>query len=59
VRVLGELAAAIDRPAYAAAILEQARRLAAECAHGFPEADLDELNIRLGTVERAAAAYAQ
>jgi uncharacterized membrane protein len=58
-RVLGELAMAIDRPAYAAAILEQARRLAAECAHRFPEADRAELNIRLGLVQRVAAAHAQ
>jgi uncharacterized membrane protein len=55
-RVLGELAVAIPHAPYRIAVLEQARRLAAACAGGFPDADRDELNERLVAVEQVVAA---
>jgi len=55
-RLLAELATAISYAPYTVAILEQARRLAAACAHDFPDAERDELNERLGAVEQAVAA---
>jgi uncharacterized membrane protein len=50
-RVLGELAAEVPHTPFGIAVLEQARRLAAACAQGFPDADRAELNERLGAVE--------
>ena len=58
-RVLGELAAATRYAPYAMAIRDQARRLAAACDQGFPDADRDELNERLDAVERAVAAITE
>jgi len=57
-RLLSELAAAIPYAPYAVAILQQARRLAAACAHEFPDAERDELNERLGAVEQVVATTA-
>jgi uncharacterized membrane protein len=54
-RLLGELAGAIPYTPYAVAVLEQARRLAADCAQGFPDADRAALNERLGAVEQVVA----
>ena len=45
-----------DTPPTAAAILDQARRLAAACERGFPDDDRAELDERLAAVERSAAA---
>jgi uncharacterized membrane protein len=58
-RVLGELAGSVRHPPYVAAVLEQARCLAAACALGFPEADRDELNERLAAVEEVAASISE
>ena len=55
-RVLGELAAASRHAPHSAAILDQARRLAAACDRGFPDDDRADLDERLGAVERSAAA---
>ena len=55
-RVLAELALATRHAPYALAIRDQARRLSAACAQGFPDADRDELNERLAAVEQAVAA---
>jgi hypothetical protein len=57
-RLLSELAAAIPYSPYAVAILQQARRLAAACAHDFPDAERDQLNELLGAVEQTVAATA-
>jgi len=57
-RVLGELAATSRHAPHAAAILDQARRLAAACERGFPDDDRAELDERLGIVERFALAAA-
>ena len=54
-RVLAELAAATRHVPYDIAIRDQARRLSAACAEGFPDADRDALNERLAAVEQAAA----
>jgi hypothetical protein len=56
-RVLGELAGATRHAPYAQAVLDQARRLAAACAVGFPDADRDLLNDRLAAVEQAVAGF--
>jgi hypothetical protein len=55
-RVLADLAGATRHAPYALAIRDQARRLSAGCAQGFPDADRDELNVRLAAVERAVEA---
>jgi len=55
-RVLAELAVATRHRPYAQAIRDQARRLSDACTQGFPDADRDELNVRLAAVERAVAA---
>jgi uncharacterized membrane protein len=55
-RVLAELAGATRHGPYAVAIRDQARRLAAACTQGFPDADRDELNERLAAVEQAVEA---
>jgi uncharacterized membrane protein len=55
-RVLADLAGATRHAPYALAIRDQARRLSADCAQGFPDADRDELNVRLAAVEQAAEA---
>jgi uncharacterized membrane protein len=55
-RVLADLAGATRHAPYALAIRDQARRLSADCAQGFPDADRDELNLRLAAVEQAIAA---
>jgi uncharacterized membrane protein len=52
-RVMGELASAVQRAPYAAAIGEQARRLATACQRTFPKAERTELEARLAEVERA------
>jgi len=55
-RVLSELGSATRHAPYAMAVLGQARRLAAGCADGFPDADRAELNERLAAVEQVVAA---
>ena len=55
-RILAELAGATRHAPYALAIRDQARRLSAACAQGFPDADRDELNARLAVLERAVEA---
>jgi uncharacterized membrane protein len=52
-RVMGELASAVQHGPYAVAIREQARRLAAACQATFPEVERTELEARLAEVERA------
>ncbi len=54
-RVLGELAEVTQYDANAMAIRDQARRLAAACALGFPDADRVELDARLDAVEQTVA----
>lgn len=55
-RVLAELAGVARHGPYARAVRDQARRLSEACNQGFPDADRDELNLRLAAVERGVAA---
>jgi len=57
-RVLGELAGVARDPTHAAAVVDQARRLATACGAGFPDDDRGELVARLAAVERTAGALA-
>jgi len=54
-RVLGELAGATPCVSHVLAVRDQARRMAAACGEGFPEADREQLDDRLASVEHVAA----
>jgi uncharacterized membrane protein len=54
-RVMGELAAAVQHAPYTVAVLAQARRLAAACGDSFPVDERVELEARLAEVERAVS----